>query len=292
MKIAWIGTGVMGKPMLLHLKDAGYEINAYNRTYQKMLDLLPYNSINVCKTIAEAVVDADVVFTMLGYPKDVEEVYLGISGIFLNAKKHPICVDLTTSSPALAKKIANYTVNFNVLDAPVTGGDIGAINATLSIMVGGDFETYQKVLPLLQCLGKKITYVGPSGNGQHYKLINQILVAGATASMTELLYYAQSNALDVNHILEVIQGSQGSSWQLQNNAKKVLDNDFEPGFFIKHFVKDLKLVNDESKNFCYLKMTNQVLTMYEYLIKNGYEDKGTQALIQFYREMKEKGFGD
>lgn len=290
MKIAWIGTGVMGKPMLLHLKKAGYEVSAYNRTYQKMLDLLQYD-VKICKTIAEVVVDADVVFTMLGYPKDVEDVYLGTSGIFLNAKNHPICVDLTTSSPALARKLANYTVNFNVLDAPVTGGDVGAINATLSIMVGGDFESFQKVLPLLECLGKKITYVGPSGYGQHYKLVNQILVAGATVSMTELLYFVESNALDVNHVLETMKNSQASSWQLKNSANKVLNNDFEPGFFIKHFIKDLKLVDDEIKNHSYLKMVNQVLWMYEYLAKNDYEDKGTQALIQFYREIKEKGFG-
>lgn len=291
MKIAWIGTGVMGKPMLLHLKKAGYEVSTYNRTYQKMLDLLQHD-VKICKTISEAVVDADVVFTMLGYPKDVEDVYLGTSGIFLNAKKYPICIDMTTSSPALARKLANYTVNFNVLDAPVTGGDVGAINATLSIMVGGDFEIFQKVLPLLECLGKKITYVGPSGYGQHYKLVNQILVAGATVSMTELLYFSESNSLDINHVIEVMEKSQASSWQLKNTSKKVLNNDFEPGFFIKHFVKDLKLVNEEIKSFSYLKMINQVLWMYEYLSKNGYGDKGTQALIQFYREMKEKGFGD
>lgn len=291
MKIAWIGTGVMGKPMLMHLKNAGYDVYAYNRTYQKMLDLLPLN-VKICKTIEEAVVDADVVFTMLGYPKDVEEVYLGISGIFANAKKFPICIDMTTSSPTLARKIANSIINFKVLDAPVTGGDVGAQNATLSIMVGGDFEAYEKVLPLLQLLGKKITYVGKSGYGQHYKLVNQILVSGATASMTELMYYCESNLLDLNYVLDLMQNSQASSWQLQNSAKKVLDNNFEPGFFIKHFVKDLKLIDSETKNLIYLKMVNQVLTMYEYLNDNGYGDKGTQALIQFYKETQDKGFGE
>lgn len=291
MKIAWIGTGVMGKSMLLHLKNAGYEVSAYNRTYQKMLDLMDHG-INICKTIKDAVADADFVFTMLGYPEDVKEVYLGVSGIFANAKKYPICIDMTTSSPSLAKRIANATINFKVLDAPVTGGDVGALNATLSIMVGGEYEAFQKALPLLEKLGTKINFVGPSGYGQHYKLANQIFVAGATSSMSEMIYYAQSNGLDLDNVLEVINKSQGQSWQLSNSAYKVLENNFEPGFFVKHFLKDLKLINSESKDYSFLMMVNQVIRIYEYLEKNGYENEGTQDLIKFYRETQENNFGD
>jgi 3-hydroxyisobutyrate dehydrogenase len=225
MKIGFIGTGVMGKPMALHLADAGYDVTVYNRTFEKAKALEP--KCVAVKDLKDAVKDKDVIFSIVGYPKDVEETYLEV---FKYAKKGAILVDMTTSSPTLAKKLTVQALKHDLimLDAPVTGGDIGAINATLSIMVGGDEKTYEMILTMLEKMGKTITYMGQAGNGQHAKLANQTAIAGAISGVAEALFYAKSKGLDQEKMLRVITGGSASSWQAQNNGPKMIIKDYKP----------------------------------------------------------------
>lgn len=279
MKIAWIGTGVMGKNMLQHLINNGHELHTYNRTFEKMNGI----KSNKFRTIKECIKDCDYVFTMVGYPKDVEEIYFGSEGIINNCDKSAILVDMTTSSPILAEKIYR-SANNEVLDAPVSGGDSGAKNGTLSIMVGGDKDTFSKAFPLLKTMGKTINYIGPAGFGQHCKMCNQIAVAGATAAYSEALVYADKIGIDPNIILNAISKGAAGSWQMDNMAPRVINNDFDPGFYIKHFNKDMRIIKEvmETKQ-TELKMLNSVLQMYEKMENDGLGDLGTQALIKFYK---------
>lgn len=282
-KIAWIGTGVMGNAMVTHLINAGYTCSLYNRTKEKMMNL--QDMAILCDTIADAVKDADVVFTMVGYPKDVREVYCAEHGIFNHCKKGVLCVDMTTSAPSLAVELSLIAKDKGVrlLDAPVSGGDIGAKNATLSIMVGGLKSDFDEALEYFQLMGKQITYIGESGSGQHCKMANQIVVAGNIAAVTEAISYIQSKGLDENLILQAISGGAAGSWQLSNNGPKILKEDYKNGFYIHHFIKDLKLVCEEAENAQLdLSVVKDVLSKYEYLAQNGYESLGTQALIKAY----------
>jgi len=282
-KIAWIGTGVMGNAMVTHLINAGYTCSLYNRSKEKMMNLI--DKAILCDTIAEAVNDADVVFTMVGYPKDVKEVYCADHGIINNCKKGILCVDMTTSAPSLAVELSLIAKEKGVrlLDAPVSGGDIGAKNATLSIMVGGLKSDFDEALEYFQYMGKQITYIGESGSGQHCKMANQIVVAGNIAAVTEAISYIQSKGLDENLILQAISGGAAGSWQLSNNGPKILKEDYNPGFYIHHFIKDLKLVCEEAENAKLdLSVVKDVLSKYEYLALNGYSSLGTQALIKAY----------
>ena len=283
MKIAWIGVGVMGRSMALNLKKAGHSVSVYNRTLSKC-DGLEADGINICTTIKECVNDADAIFTIVGYPKDVEEVYLSDYGIFANAKEGAYVVDMTTSSPALAKKLAEVGTKFHVLDAPVSGGDIGAKNGTLSIMVGGEKEDFDYLLPVFEAMGKNITYLGKAGSGQNCKACNQIAIAGTIAAAAEAMHYAESVGLDGNTVLDAISKGAAGSWQIDNNAPKMLVNDYEPGFFIKHFIKDLKIARDtmQSRNE-ELQVLNKVLEMYESIADNGLDNKGTQAIFEYYK---------
>lgn len=282
-KIAWIGTGVMGNAMVTHLINAGYTCSLYNRTKEKMMNL--QDKAILCDTIADAVKDADVVFTMVGYPKDVREVYCADHGIFNHCKKGILCVDMTTSAPSLAVELSLIAKEKGVrlLDAPVSGGDIGAKNATLSIMVGGLKSDFDEALEYFQYMGKQITYIGESGSGQHCKMANQIVVAGNIAAVTEAISYIQSKGLDESLILQAISGGAAGSWQLSNNGPKILKEDYNPGFYIHHFIKDLKLVCEEAENAqLNLSVVKDVLSKYEYLALNGYSSLGTQALIKAY----------
>lgn len=278
MKIAWIGTGVMGAPMALHLANAGHEVNVFNRTYSKAQALEP--KVKAFETIEDCVKDADIIFTIVGYPKDVEEVF---NKIFVSAKKGSTIIDMTTSSPSLAVKLATQgqAEGFKILDAPVTGGDLGAINATLSIMVGGNKEDFNQILPYLNLMGKTINYMGPAGSGQHAKLANQISIAGAIAGCAESLAYAHQKGLNLESMLNVIVGGSASSWQAANNGPKMITKDFAPGFFLKHFLKDLSLVIEE-KNDLYLPTVEAVHKIYHSLESQGLGDMGTQAIIDYY----------
>lgn len=284
--VAWIGTGVMGGPMALHLQKNGYQVKAYNRSREKSRALAPQGVIP-CDTIAEAVRDADYVFTIVGYPRDVEQVYLGKDGIFDWIKPGAVAVDMTTSSPVLAEKLyaAGREKGVSVLDAPVSGGDAGAKNAALSIMVGGDEEAYERALPLLQCMGKSITRMGGPGAGQHTKACNQICVAGATAAYTEALAYAIKAGLDPEKMLGAIAGGAAGSWQIDHMAPRALASDHAPGFFIKHFIKDMRIIRQAAREKSLdLPMLESVLRLYEEMDAAGQGDLGTQALIRRYQK--------
>lgn len=278
MKIAWIGTGVMGAPMALHLAAAGHDVSVYNRTYSKAQVLEP--KVKAYESIKECIEDADLIFTIVGYPTDVKQVF---TEIFAHAKKEAIVVDMTTSSPSLAKNLyqEGKDLGFSVVDAPVTGGDLGAINATLSIMAGGDEATFKTILPYLELMGKTINYMGQAGNGQHAKLANQISIAGAIAGCAESLTYAHHQGLDLETMLNVIVGGSASSWQAANNGPKMISKDFKPGFYLKHFLKDLSLVIEE-KNDLYLPVVDAVHSIYSTLETQGLGDLGTQAIINYY----------
>lgn len=282
-KIAWIGTGVMGNAMVSHLINAGYSCNVYNRSKEKMLNLK--DKAKICDSIQETVSDADIIFTMVGYPKDVNEVYCADYGIFNHCKKNALCIDMTTSAPSLAIELANKAREKGVrlLDAPVSGGDVGARNATLSIMVGGHLSDYEEALEYFQLMGKLITYIGEHGSGQHCKMANQIVVAGNIAAVTEAISYIQAKGLDENRILQAISGGAAGSWQLLNNGPKILKQDYNPGFYIHHFIKDLKLVCEEAENeHLDLSVVKDVLSKYEKIANEGYASLGTQALIKAY----------
>lgn len=285
-QIAWIGTGVMGAQQAGHLAKAGYPVSAYTHKYEKLLELEKEFGIAPCKTIAEAVQDADVIFVMVGYPADVEEVFLQ-DGILAHAKAGALAIDMTTSSPSLAARLyeEGKAKGLRVMDAPVSGGDSGARNGTLSIMVGGDEADFQEALPLFECMGKNIVHMGPAGFGQHTKAANQIAVAGATAAYTEALVYAEKAGLDPSRMLEAIGAGAAGSWQLSNMAPRALKGDLAPGFFVKHFIKDMKIVQQESRQKgVELEMLDSVLKMYEKMSEMGMDNDGTQALIQYYKK--------
>ncbi len=277
MKIAWVGTGIMGKPMAKHLSEAGHKVSAYNRTFEKALELEP--AIKVFPTIEKAIKDAEVIFVMVGYPKDVLEVF---NEVFKHAQRGTIIIDMTTSDPKLAKDlyIRGKELDFDVLDAPVTGGEKGAIDASLSIMVGGEKSVFETILPLLDKLGKKITYMGSAGQGQMTKLANQIAIAGTLAGVTESLVFALENNLDLMSVHTVLSGGSAASNQLAISGLKMINNDYQPGFYIKHFYKDLNLAIANSKTE--LPILIKVRNMLEKLINEQYENLGTQALILYY----------
>lgn len=278
MNIAWIGTGVMGRPMALHLAKAGHHVTVYNRTRAKTEGMAPH--IMIGPDIPSCIKQADVIFSMVGYPEDVEAVYQVVMN---HAKPSAILIDMTTSSPSLAVKLYHeaITKGFDMLDAPVTGGDLGAINATLSIMVGGDKNVFEKVLPLLEKLGSRINHMGGPGSGQHTKLANQTAIAGAVAGVAEALMYASAKQLDPYRVISVLTGGSAHSWQAEINGPKMIDKDYRPGFYVKHYLKDLKLAMAEKDDLA-LPVLEQVTRAYALLSKHGYSDMGTQSIIEYY----------
>ena len=286
-KVAWIGAGVMGRPMAGHLQAKGFDVSVYARKPEVLETMKTQYGIEKCySTIQEAVADAEVVFVMVGYPKDVEEVILGENGVFANVKPGTYVVDMTTSSPSLAVRLyeEGKKKGLHVMDAPVSGGDSGAKAGTLSIMVGGDEADFEAVMPMFQAFGTSINYMGPAGCGQHTKAANQICVAGATAAYTEAIIYAQKVGLDPEKMLQAISGGAAGSWQINNMAPRALHGDHAPGFFIKHFVKDMRIVKEEAAaKGVDLEMLDSVLGLYEKMMERGYENDGTQALIKYYQ---------
>ena len=287
-KVAWIGAGVMGRPMAGHLQAHGFDVSVYARKPEVLETMKTQYGIEKCySTIQEAVADAEVVFVMVGYPKDVEEVILGENGVFANVKPGTYVVDMTTSSPSLAVRLYELgkEKGLHVMDAPVSGGDSGAKAGTLSIMVGGDEADFEAIVPMFQAFGKSINYMGPAGCGQHTKAANQICVAGATAAYTEAIIYAQKVGLDPEKMLQAISGGAAGSWQINNMAPRALHGDHAPGFFIKHFVKDMRIVKSEAAaKGVDLEMLDSVLGLYEKMMERGYENDGTQALIKYYQD--------
>lgn len=282
--IGFIGVGVMGKSMVLNLIKNGFEVSVYTRTKSKAGEVIKLGAI-WCNDIQSCVTGKDAIITIVGYPKDVDEVYFSTNGIMNHAKAGAYIIDMTTTSPRQAKSIyeAAKENGLFALDAPVSGGDVGAKNATLSIMVGGDKKAFEDCMPIFNSLGTNIVYEGVAGNGQHTKMANQIALAGAVSGMCEALIYARSVGLDVETMLESISKGAAGSWQMSNMAPRILSDDFEPGFFIKHYIKDMKIALDEAQQVqLNLSVLNEVLNMYETLDEQGLGDKGTQALIKHY----------
>jgi len=247
-RIGWIGTGVMGSSMCGHLLAAGFSATVYNRTKAKAEKLLAGGArwAEGPQAVAAA---ADVVFTMVGYPADVRSVILGEGGVLAGCKPGNIVVDMTTSEPSLAVEIARAAAarGVHAVDAPVSGGDIGAREARLSIMVGGQKEVVDALLPCFQAMGKTIVHQGGPGAGQHTKMVNQVVIASSMVGMCEALLYAYRAGLDLNTVLQSIASGAAGSWTLANLAPRIIANNFAPGFFVEHFIKDMGIALDEAK---------------------------------------------
>lgn len=280
-RLGWIGIGVMGESMCEHLRRAGFAVTVYNRTKSKAEKLLEAgaNWADSPQAVAEA---ADVIFTMVGYPHDVREVYLGERGVLAGCRPGKIVVDMTTSQPSLAIEIAKAAAAGDVraIDAPVSGGDIGAREAKLSIMIGGDQDVFEALMPCWQAMGKTMIHQGPPGSGQHAKLVNQILVAGGMIGVCESLLYAYKASLNLETVLRSVSSGAAGSWALSNLAPRIIGNDFAPGFFVEHFVKDMGIVLDEAKrmDLC-LPGLALVHQLYVALRAQGHGRDGTQALL-------------
>ncbi len=246
--IGWIGTGLMGNPMVKHLLKAGYKVNVYNRTKSKAEDLIAMGC-TWFDTPAALTAQSDVVVTIIGFPKDVEECYFGAEGIFKELKSGMILVDMTTTKPSLAIRIAEEAEKKGAafIDAPVSGGQVGAINGNLSIMIGGKKETVDEVTPLFEAFGKNIVYQGKAGAGQHTKMCNQITIAGTLIGVCEGLIYGKKAGLDLNTLLESISKGAAGCWSLDILAPKIVKKDWSPGFSIDNFVKDLKIALEEAE---------------------------------------------
>ena len=283
-KIGFIGTGVMGASIVKHLLAADYSVTVYNRTKSKADELIRLGA-KWADTPAEVTEKNELVFTIVGYPQDVEETYFGENGIFKTATENHILVDMTTSTPTLAQKLyeEGNKRGIKVLDAPVSGGDLGAKNGTLTVMVGGDESTYEKVKPFFDLFSAKVNLQGKAGSGQHTKMANQIMIAGTMTGMAELLVYANAANLDLEKVLDTVGGGSAQNWSLANYAPRILKEDYTAGFFVKHFIKDLKIALDEAEKMSLdLPATRQAKELYEDLAQNGFENDGTQAIIKLW----------
>ncbi|AUI36001.1 oxidoreductase [[Bacillus] caldolyticus] len=282
--IGFIGLGVMGKSMARHLLKAGYPLLVYTRTKEKAEDLLQEGAVWK-ETVADLAREADVVITMVGDPHDVEQVYFGEGGILENARPGTYVIDMTTSTPTLAKSIyeAAKQKGIHALDAPVSGGDIGAREGTLTIMVGGDEDVFLACKPILERLGTNIVRQGGAGAGQHTKMCNQIAIATNMIGVCEAMAYAKRAGLDPFKVLESIAKGAAGSWSLSNLAPRMLSGDFAPGFYVKHFIKDMKIALEEAERMN-LPLPGLALAkqMYEELAQAGEENSGTQALYKRY----------
>lgn len=281
-KIGFIGTGVMGSSMVKNLQAAHYSVHIYTRTKSKATSLIESGAIWE-ETVADLAKAVDVIITMVGYPQDVEEIYLGETGIIRHAKKDTYIVDMTTSSPALAEEIYSEAKKHGLyaLDAPVSGGDIGAKNGTLTIMVGGEQRAFDELLPLFNVLGENIILQGEAGAGQHTKLANQITIATNMIGVCEAIIYAKNAGLDPSRMLKSIEAGAAGSWSLSNLGRRMIESDYAPGFFVKHFIKDMKIALTSAKEMG-IRMPGLLLALelYEQLADMGEGDSGTQALIK------------
>ena len=285
--IGWIGTGVMGKSMCAHILNAGYKISVYNRTKEKTKELVDLGAV-WCSNPKEVAEKSDIIFTIVGFPHDVEEVYLGDDGILKSVKTGSILVDMTTSEPTLALRIYNIAKKMGAssLDAPVSGGDVGAKNGTLAIMSGGDKEIYDKVFPLFELMGKNIAYMGKAGAGQHTKMSNQILIASTMIGVVESLLYAYKAGNDLNEVINVIGKGAAGCWSINNLGPRIVEGNFDPGFFIKHFIKDMGIALKEAKNMN-LSLPGLALAYQFYISATalGFENLGTQGLYKVLAKM-------
>lgn len=282
--IGLIGTGVMGQGMAKNLLQAGYPVSIYTRTKSKAEDLINEGAIWK-KSIAELSQQSQVIITMVGFPEDVEEVYFEEEGILNHAKKGAYLVDMTTSKPKLAQKIfkTGHSRGLYVLDAPVSGGDIGAQNGTLAIMVGGEQEPFDALMPLFKVLGDNIVLQGSAGAGQHTKMSNQITIASNMVGVCEAIVYAEKAGLDPTRVLKSITTGAAGSWSLSNLAPRMIEGDDAPGFYVKHLIKDMKIAIESAQDMGLTTPGLELsLELYNKLAAKGEENSGTQALIKLF----------
>jgi 3-hydroxyisobutyrate dehydrogenase len=290
-RAGWIGIGVMGRWMCQHLLNKGYSATVYNRTQEKAKDLLAAGAAGADspKAVAQR---SDVIFAIVGFPRDVREVFLGSQGALAGAAPGSVLVDMTTSEPSLAREIYEAARARGVasLDAPVSGGDVGARNAALSIMVGGDTEALDAVRPLLECMGKTIVYQGGAGAGQHTKMVNQILIASNMIGVCEALLYGKKAGLDLKTVLQSVSGGAAGSWSLTNLAPRIIDGNFEPGFFVEHFLKDMGISLEEAKRMgLSLPGLSLAHKLYQAVQAQGLGRKGTHALMLALEQLASSG---
>jgi 3-hydroxyisobutyrate dehydrogenase len=281
LQVGWIGTGVMGLPMCGHLVAKGYKVTVHSRTRAKVGPLLAQGA-RWGESPRLVAVETDVIFTMVGFPAEVEEVYLGEDGILAGARPGSVAVDMSTTRPSLAQKIhaAARAKGISTVDAPVSGGDVGARNATLSIMAAGDPEVVRAVMPLLEIMGKQIVYQGGPGVGQHAKLCNQIVIAGTMIGVCECLLYGFKAGLDLEAMLRSVSSGAASCWCLANLAPRILKRDFDPGFFVDHFIKDMGLALEEAERLgIALPGLALVHQLYLAVKAQGHGKLGTHALM-------------
>ena len=285
--VGWVGTGVMGRSMCGHLLAAGCSVRVHTRTRDKAADLLAKGAAWAA-TPRDAAAASEMIFSMVGFPSDVEQVILGPDGVLAGAKPGSVVVDMTTSQPSLAVRIHAEAAKKGVaaLDAPVSGGDVGAREAKLAIMVGGDREVFERVLPLFQKMGETIALMGGPGSGQHTKMVNQIAIAGNMIGVVECLLYAHKAGLDQAAAIDVIGKGAAGSWSINNLGRRIVKGDFNPGFFIKHFVKDMGIALDEARRMK-LSLPGLALVHQFYVAAQavGLENLGTQGLYQVLARM-------
>jgi 3-hydroxyisobutyrate dehydrogenase len=280
-RIGWIGTGVMGSSMCGHLLTAGYRVTVHSRTGSKAQPLLDRGA-QWAESPHAVAAESDVLFTMVGFPQDVRQVYFGADGVLTGAGAETFLIDMTTTQPVLSRDIAAAASakGLAAIDAPVSGGDVGARNASLSIMIGGDTKPVQAVLPLFELLGKKIVHQGGPGAGQQAKLCNQIVIAGTMVGVCESLLYGYKAGLDLNRMLDSIRGGAAACWTLDNLAPRILQRNFDPGFFVEHFIKDMGIALEEATRMgLVLPGLTLVHQLYQTVHTLGHSRSGTHALM-------------
>ena len=282
-RVGFIGLGIMGQSMAGHLLAAGHAMTIYNRSPEKTEALVALGAKAV-GTPAQVATQSDIVITMVGFPRDVEEIWLGSGGLIAHAK-NALLIDMTTSSPALAIRLADIgsQAGHQVLDAPVSGGDVGAREAKLSIMVGGELTAFEKALPIFNLMGSKVVRMGDPGAGQHTKMSNQIIIASTIMGVSEGLAYAKRAGLDSQALLDCIGGGAAGGFQLNIMGARIAKGDFAPGFFIEHFLKDLGIALHEAEQMG-LDLPGATLArkLYDQMANDGHGRLGTQALFQLY----------
>ena len=290
IKIGWLGVGVMGYSMAMHFLNAGFPLSLYSRTRSKA-HALEERGAQWKDNPASVAEDSDVIFSMLGYPDDVESVLLGENGVVDGIAPGTMMVDMTTSSPELATRIEFKMVEKKAwsMDAPVSGGDRGARDATLAIMCGGERKSFDQVLPLLRVVGKEIAWFGPAGSGQQAKMANQILIASTMVGTVEALLYGERANLDLEHLIKVLSKGAAGCWSLLNLAPRMLKEDWQPGFYIKHFIKDMRIALEDAERMgIVLPGLELAAQFYDEAKIQGLEEKGTQALLRVLRSMNQK----
>lgn len=284
-QIGFIGLGVMGHSMAGHILDKGYDLCLYTRTRSRADRLVDRGAV-WASSVKDLTAKSDVIISIVGYPHDVEQIFLGPDGILENASEGALAIDMTTSDPALAQSLYTRGLekNIHVLDAPVSGGDLGARNAALSIMVGGDEPVFKSALPLLEVMGKNIVYQGKAGAGQHTKMANQIAIAAGMVGVCEALAYAKRAGLDPQTVLACIGQGAAGSWSLNNLGPRMINQDFAPGFFVKHFIKDMTIAANSARTLDLdTPGLNLAKTLYQRLVEKGCENDGTQALFKLFK---------